>query len=70
MAALRWLVEGYGYESTDLDVLNAYAHTLKAADNAGCAEQTQKRIHDLVARESFGERFVTKVIGRHLGLPD
>lgn len=68
MAALHWLVEGYGYEVTGLDVLNAYSHTMKAAENSGCAKETQKRIHDLVARESFGERFVTKVLGRHLGL--
>ena len=68
MAALHWLVEGYGYDISDLDVLNAYAHTMTAAENAGCAAQTQKRIHDLVARESFGERFVTKVLRRHLGL--
>lgn len=68
MAALHWLVEGYGYEITGLDVLNAYAHTMKGAENAGRAEETQKRIHDLVARESFGERFVTKVLGRQLGL--
>ena len=68
LTALRWLVEGYGYEITGLDVLNAYSHTMKAAENAGCAEQTQKRIRDLVAQESFGERFVTKVLGRHLGL--
>lgn len=68
LAALRWLVEGYGYEITGLDVLNAYSHTMKAAENAGCAEQTRQQIHDLVARESFGERFVTKVLGRHVGL--
>ncbi len=68
MTALHWLVEGYGYEVTGLDVLNAYSHTMKAAENAGCAEETQKRIHDLVARESFGERFVTNVLGRQLGL--
>lgn len=68
MAALRWLVAGYGYEITGLDVLNAAAHTMKAARNAGCVEQTQNRIRDLVARESFGERFVTKVLGRQLGL--
>lgn len=67
MAALHWLVEGYGYEITGLDVLNAYAHTMKAAENAGCAAETQKRIHDLVAREPSGERFVTKVLGRQLG---
>ena len=68
MAALRWLVEGYGYEITGLDVSSAYSHTMKAAHNAGCAEQTQKRIRDLIAGESFGERFVTKVLGRQLGL--
>ena len=34
MAALRWLVEGFGYEITGLDVLNVYSHTMKAADNA------------------------------------
>jgi hypothetical protein len=68
MAALHWLVAGYGYEITGLDVLNAYAHTMKAAENAGCTKETHERIHDLVARESLGERFVTKVLGRQLGL--
>ncbi len=68
MAALHWLVEGYGYEITGLDVLNAYSHTMEAAGNAGCAEETRQRIHDLVARESSGQRFVAKVLGRHLGL--
>jgi hypothetical protein len=68
LAALRWLVEGYGYEITGADVLNAYAYTMAAAENAGCLEQTRQRVYDLVAQESFGERFVTKVIGRQLGL--
>ena len=68
MAALYWLAEGYGYEVTGLDVLNAYSHTMQAAENAGCAKETHKRIHDLVARESIGERFVTKVLSRQLGL--
>ena len=67
MAALHWLAEGYGYEITGLDVLNAYSHTMKAAENAGRADETQKRIQDLVARESCGERFITKVLGRQLG---
>lgn len=69
MAALHWLVEGYGYEVTGLDVVNAYSHTMEAAANAGRAEETHRRIRELVARETFGERFVTKVLGRELGLP-
>ncbi len=68
MAALRWLVAGHGYEITGLDVLDAYAHTMTAAENVGRADETQRRIRDLVARENFGERFVTKVLGRKLGL--
>ncbi|MAG31389.1 MAG: hypothetical protein CL908_10930 [Deltaproteobacteria bacterium] len=68
MAALHWLVEGYGYEITGLDVHAAYSHTMKAAENAVCEEQTRARIRDLVAAETFGERFVTKILGRQLGL--
>ena len=68
MTALQWLVEGYGYEVTGLDVHGAYAHTMKAAENVGCSDETQRRIRDLVTRESFGERFVTKILGRQLGL--
>ncbi len=68
MAALRWLVEGYGYEITGLDVLNAYSQTMKAAENAGCRERTRARVQALVARETYGDRFVTKMLGRDLGL--
>ena len=68
MTALQWLVEGYGYEITGLDVRSAYAHTMKAAENVGCADETQQRVRALVMRESFGERFVTKILGRQLGL--
>jgi hypothetical protein len=68
LAALHWLVEGYGYEITGLDVQSAYAHTMKAAENAGCAGETQQQIRDIVTRETFGERFVTKILGRQLGL--
>ncbi len=66
MVAFHWLVEGYGYDITNLDVLAAYTHTMKAAEHADCADATKQRIRDLVARETFGERFVTKVLGREL----
>ena len=68
MAALRWLVGGYGYEVTGLDVLNAYTFTMKAAENAGAADQTLERIRALVANETPDRRFVTKVLGRRLAL--
>ena len=68
MAALRWLVEGYGYEITSIDVEDAYSYAMKAADNSGRTKEIHSRIHDLVAGEIVGERLVTKVLGRKLGL--
>src|SRR5438552_33300 len=34
LAALRWLIRGYGYEVAPLDVRAAYSYTLTAAANA------------------------------------
>ena len=41
---------------------------MNAAENAGRAEETLQRVRVLVAAETFGERFVTKILGRRLGL--
>ena len=68
VAALRWLAEGYGYEIIGLDVREAYDYTMKAAENAGCKAETFERIRELVAGENFGERFVSRILGRELGL--
>ena len=67
MAALRWLVKGHGYEITGLDIQDAYDYTMKVADNAGYKSETFERIRKLVAKESFGERFVTMILGTELG---
>jgi len=48
--------------------LNAYAFTMRAAENAARADEVRKRIRDLVAKETFGACFVTRVLGRKLGL--
>jgi hypothetical protein len=68
MAALRWLAEGYGYEITGLDVLGAYDCTMKAAANAGLAEETRARIRDLLAAKTPASRFVVDIIRRHVDL--
>ena len=68
LAALHWLAEGYGYEITGADVWAAYTHTMKAAEQAGRAGEVRDRIRALVARETYGERFVTRILGRTLGL--
>ncbi len=68
LATLRWLVEGYGYEVTGADVWAAYANTMKAAQKAGRVGEVRDRIRTLVASETYGERFVIRILGRELGL--
>lgn len=68
LAALHWLVQGYGYEITGADVWAAYSNTLQAAEKHGMVDSTRERVRQLVDKETFGERFVTGVLGRELGL--
>lgn len=68
LAALHWLVEGYGYEITSAAVWAAYTETMKAAERAGRAGEARDRIRTLVTRETHGERFVTRTLCRVLGL--
>jgi hypothetical protein len=68
LAALRWLVEGFGYEITGRDVVDAFDCTMEAAQAAGRAEQTLQRVRVLVAAETTGDRFVSKILGQRLGL--
>ena len=66
--ALHWLVQGYGYDITSVDVWEAYRSTLAAAERQGRALEVKARVRKMVAAEGAGERFVTKVLGRDLGL--
>jgi hypothetical protein len=52
LLALHWILEGYGYEVTGGDVLDALSHTMRAAEINGSSEQTRKRIAQLVARDA------------------
>jgi hypothetical protein len=40
LAALRWLVAGYGYEITSADVLATHTHTLTALEGTGYRAET------------------------------
>lgn len=56
------------YEITSADEWDAYRATLAAAERQGSCAQVKERVRRLVAAEGAGERFVTKVLGRALGL--
>jgi hypothetical protein len=65
VAALDWLVQGFGYEITGADVWTAYSATMKAAEALGRGSETKERIRQLAGG---GYSFVAQVLGRELGL--
>ena len=69
LAALRWLVQGYGYEITSADVWAAYAHTMRAAANAHGTDEIRSRIRALIDSANARGGFVANIIGRDVGLP-
>lgn len=68
LAALQWLIRGYGYEVTSMDVRQAYQYTVKAAEHAVCMSEALQRLRDLVAREKQEESFVSRILEQELGL--
>ena len=48
LAALHWLAEGYGYEITGVDVMDAVRKTLKAGAKAGNIQEIEIRIKRMV----------------------
>jgi hypothetical protein len=67
LLSLYWLVRGYGYEITSVEVWEAYRSTLAAAERHGSAAEVRERVRKMVATENAGG-FVTKVLGRELSL--
>ncbi len=65
--ALRWLVDGYGYEITTADARAAYSSTMAAAEQAGTPAETRERVRELVASSPPGG-FVRQTLGREFGL--
>lgn len=69
LLALRWLVHGYGYEITGVDVLAAYSSTMKAAEHADSIVETREALRRImVDEEGGGARFVRQFLGKELGL--
>ncbi len=62
ITALRWLIAGYGYEITGLDVRDAFACTIEAATNAGCKNEYLSRIQEMVSEGKSADHFASKVI--------
>jgi hypothetical protein len=67
LLALRWLVQGYGYEVTGADVLAAYHIAMKAAERIGKRPEVRGQVWQLVSAED-PDGFVASVLGQELGL--
>lgn len=67
-AIVRIARGGHGHEITGADVWAAHASTMKAAERAGRVAEVQAQVREIVAGEPPGDRFVTRMLGRELGL--
>ena len=68
MAALRWLSEGWGYEVTSVDVVEAYDRAMDAAAKLNEIDEVTGRIRRLVeADESASMLFVRQALHRRMG---
>lgn len=65
MAALRWLLAGYGYDIVTTDVSAAYRYTTQAAASAGHLPETMARMRKLLETASADGAFAAGII-RHL----
>lgn len=67
MTALRGIANGWGYEITGVDVLDAYAAVMAAAGAAGVDESAVKAdVRTIIAASRGGGEFVGRVLARHL----
>jgi hypothetical protein len=67
VTALRWLMQGYGYEVTSIDVRDAYVFTMRAAERAGRAAAIRNLIRQMLAEAGTGPSFVADVLASELG---
>jgi len=69
MTALQWLLAGYGYDITALDVHRAYSHTMKAAENAGRKDEVAARIRAMLDEPRCGVSPVGAILKARLLAP-
>ncbi len=68
IAALRWLSEGWGYEVTSIDVVEAYDRAMDAATRLNKADEVSEQIRLLVevnnnaGKQNATRQFVRQVL--------
>lgn len=69
MTALTGIMRGYGYDITGIDVLDAYAAVMLAADAMGVDEATVKEnVRAAITASGVGGMFVQRVLAHQLAM--
>ena len=66
LAALKWLLCGYGYDLTTRDIVDALDHTLEAARTNGIEAETLCTIRWLVDQHQSADRTTVALLRRKL----
>jgi len=67
IAAPRWLSEGWGYEVTSIDVVEAYDRAMDAAAKLNMVDDVNERIRQLgEASDNIAVQFVRKAVQGHV----
>jgi hypothetical protein len=66
LAALKWLLCGYGYDLTAQDVVDALNHTLEAAQNNGSEADTLRTIQWFIDQYPGADRALVAMLRRRL----
>lgn len=66
LAAMRWLIAGYGYEIAGSDILAAYSSTMKAAENLKQTKEARDLIRNAVS-SCKSSNFVARSLESYLG---
>ncbi len=65
LASLRWLAEGFGYEPSNLDVIDAFDYARTAATTLGRESETANRVRDAIEGKD-SSAFVKESLGLRL----
>ena len=67
LAALHWMANGYGYELTGADVVDAYQSVMRAAPFAGAdVGQLKSAIRQMIDSDQGGTRFISAALRLYL----
>jgi len=66
LAALRWILAGYGYDITGSDVMAAYNSTMDAATGLNKEADIKEQVRGMISGKDVNSRFVSGILLRYI----